>query len=325
MSRWVHAFVAIAGVCAALTGAAAHAAAPMQKTQGPGYYRMMLGDFEITALSDGTIDLDMQKMLTDTTPERVAAALARQYLTPMVETSVSAYLVNTGPKLVLIDAGSGTMFGPTLGKLAANLRAAGYDPAQVDEILVTHLHGDHAGGLVTGEVAVFPNAIVRAAQKEADHWLSPTAMEAAPEAVRPAYRSAMASIKPYSATGRFKPFSGDAELVPGIRAIVTGGHTPGHAIFAVESRGQKIVFWGDLMHVGAVQFAEPSVTFRFDTDPKTAASQRKKNFADAAQRGYWVGAAHLPFPGIGRVRSDGEGSYLWIPANYTALNPAPKQ
>ncbi len=126
----------------------------------------------------------------------------------------------------------------------------------------------------------------------------------------------MAALQPYQSAGRFRPFDGDTALAPGVRAVATRGHTPGHAIYVVESQGQKLVLWGDLMHVAAVQFPDPSVTIRFDTDPKAAAVQRKKAFADAAKQGLWVGSAHLPFPGLGRLRADGKG-YDWIPANYS--------
>jgi len=104
-------------------------------------------------------------------------------------------------------------------------------------------------------------------------------------------------------------------LTPGIRALATRGHTVGHMVYVVENKGQRLVLWGDLMHVAAVQFADPAVTIRFDADSKAAAAQRKKEFADAAKRGHWVGAAHLPFPGIGHLRSEGQG-YAFVPANY---------
>ncbi len=123
------------------------AAAPAVKSQ-PGYYRMMLGDIEVTALSDGTVDLEVGGLLTNTTAARVARALARQYLKDPVETSVNAYLINTGSKLVMVDAGAGSYFGPTLGNLVASLKAAGYEPGQIDEIYLTHMHGDHVGGIV---------------------------------------------------------------------------------------------------------------------------------------------------------------------------------
>lgn len=298
--------------------AAAHAGAPQVKTQAPGYYRMMLGDFEVTALSDGTLLFPATKWLTHTTQAKVVQALARAYLKDPVETSVNGFLINTGSKLVLIDTGAAGLFGPTLGNLLANLKAAGYQPEQVDEVYITHMHPDHLGGLMAGDQLAFPNATVRADKHDADFWLSQSNMDAAPKDAKSFYQGAMTSLNPYIAAGKFKPFDGDTELIPGIKAKASRGHTPGHSIYVVESKGQKLVLWGDLMHVAAVQFAEPSVTIQFDIDAKAAALQRKKAYADAAKHGYWVAAAHLAFPGIGHLRPSG-GSYTWVPANYTSL------
>lgn len=294
----------------------AHAAAPAPKTQAPGWYRMLLGDFEVTALSDGTVPLEVKKLLTNTTPTRVDALLRRAFLADPVETSVNAYLVNTGAKLVLIDAGAGTLFGPTLGGLVANLKAAGYQPEQVDEVYVTHMHPDHVGGLVAAGAPAFPHAIVRADRRDAEFWLAQATLDAAPESDKGFIRGAMASLDPYVAAGRFKPFDGAGELVPGIRAVPTYGHTKGHTMYVVESKGQVLAVLGDLMHVAAVQFPEPAVTIRFDTDPKLAAIERKRVYADSAARRHWLAVAHLPFPGIGHIRPDGHG-YVYVPANYS--------
>jgi glyoxylase-like metal-dependent hydrolase (beta-lactamase superfamily II) len=288
----------------------------MQKGQAPGFYRMMLGDFEIVALSDGTVNLDVGKLLTNTTPRKVDELLMRSFLANPVETSVTGFLVNTGTKLILIDAGAGKLFGPTLGNLGNNLRAAGYQPEQVDEIYITHMHPDHVGGLVAADKPAFPNATVRADRREADFWLAEANMNAAPEAARDGFKGAMASVNPYVAAGRFKAFDGATELVPGIKAVPTYGHTKGHTIYLVESKGQKLAVLGDLMHVGAVQFVHPAVTIQFDTDSKMAAAQRKKIYAEGAKQRYWLAVAHLPFPGIGHIRPDGQG-YVYVPANYS--------
>lgn len=292
------------------------AGAPLQKTQAPGWYRMMLGDFEVTALSDGTLELPMEKLLTNTTPAKVLAALAKAYQRSPVEGSVNSYLINTGTKLVLIDTGAGSLFGPTLGKMIGNLKAAGYKPEQVDEIYITHMHPDHVGNLAAGGKAVFPNAVVRALKSEGEQWLSQANLDAAPDAAKDFFRGAMASLNPYVASGKYKPFEGETELVPGVRAVPSVGHTSGHTFYVVESRGQKLVLWGDVMHVAAVQFPEPSVTIQFDTDSKKAAAQRKKAFADAAKQGYFVGIAHVSFPGIGQLRADGKG-YRFYPVSYS--------
>ena len=295
---------------------AASAAAPPVKGQAPGYYRMMLGDFEITALSDGTLALEVTKLLTNTTPVRVDQLLKRAFLADPVEVSVNAFLVNTRTKLVLIDAGTGNLFGPTLGNLVNNLKAAGYQPEQVDEIYITHMHGDHVGGLMAGDKLAFPNAIVRADKRDADFWLSQANLDAAPADAKDSFKGAMMSINPYAAAGKFKPFDGSGELVPGIKAVSTYGHTKGHTMYVVESKGQKMAVLGDLMHVAAVQFPNPSVTIEFDTDPKMAAVQRKKVYADGAKQGFWLAAAHLSFPGIGHIRTDGQG-YVYYPVNYS--------
>jgi glyoxylase-like metal-dependent hydrolase (beta-lactamase superfamily II) len=304
----------------AVLSSAAFAQVPLAKGQAPGWYRMMLGSFEVTALSDGTVTLPVEKLLSNTTPDAVTALLAKSYLKTPVETSVNGYLINTGKKLVLIDVGAAGLFGPTLGKLVANLKASGYQPEQVDEIYITHMHPDHVGGLMAGDKMVFPNATVRADMREGDMWLSKANLDAAPAEGKGFFQGAMASLNPYVAAGKLKPFNGDngpVELVAGIRAIPARGHTPGHTVYAVESEGNRLVVWGDLMHVAAVQFAMPSVTIAFDVDPKAAAPAREKLYAEAADKGYFVAVAHISFPGIGKLRPDGKG-YAWLPANYTS-------
>jgi len=309
--------LAALGLALVFAFGASHAAAPQQKTQAPGYYRMMLGDFEVTALSDGTVDLPVDKLLSNAKPGQVQKALQRAYLNAPLETSVNSYLINTGTKLVLIDTGAAGLFGPTLGKLLAHLKAAGYQPEQVDEVYITHLHPDHVGGLLFEGKAAFPNAIVRMDKHDADFWLSVEQMAKAPAEAKGFFQGAQAAVKPYQEAGRVQPFEGSVELVPGIRTQATPGHTPGHSFYVVESKGQKLVIWGDLMHVAAVQFPDPAVTIAFDTDSKAAAPQRKKAFADAAKNGYLVAIAHVSFPGIGRLRAEGKG-YQWLPVNYSS-------
>lgn len=296
----------------------AHAAAPMVKTSAPGFYRVMLGDFEVTALSDGTVDLPVDQLLMNTTPKAVDEALAASFEKSPLETSVNAYLINTGSKLVLIDTGAGTLFGPTLGKLLDSLKAAGYQPEQVDEIVITHMHPDHVGGLIKDGKIAFPNAVVRADQRDADYWLAQANLDKAADADKGFFQGAMASLNPYMAAHQFKSFKGDTDIVPGIRAVSTIGHTPGHASYVVQSKGQKLVIWGDLVHVQAVQFDHPDVTIHFDSEPAKAEAERQAEFARAAKQGYLVGAAHIAFPGLGHVRAKGQ-AYEWVPVNYTTI------
>ncbi|NML15227.1 MBL fold metallo-hydrolase [Azohydromonas caseinilytica] len=298
----------------------AQAAAPQVKTQ-PGYYRLMLGEFEVTALSDGTVKLPMDKML-HARPGQVEQQYARAFVPLPAEVSVNAYLVNTGTKLVLIDAGAAGLFGPTLGKLIDNLRAAGYQPEQVDEVYLTHLHSDHAGGLVQGGQRLFPNAVVRAERADADFWLNPASLEKAPAEAKDAFRNAMAVLKPYADAGKFQTFDSGAELVPGIQAVPLHGHTPGHNGFLVRSQGQRLLVWGDVMHAAPVQMKDPGVTIQFDSDTRSAAATRRKVMAEVAREGTWVAGAHLSFPGLGHLRAVGKG-YEWVPAHYSIPAAAP--
>jgi len=294
---------------------AAHASAPQVKTQAPGFYRMMLGDFEITALSDGTFDLDTSKMLTHVPREGLAPLLTRSFAGNIVPVSVNAYLINMGDRLILADTGAAGLFGPTLGRLASNLLASGYRPEQVDAVILTHMHPDHVGGLLLEGRRAFPNATVYAEHEEADFWLGEAARARAGTERQPFFIGAEQAIAPYLAAGRFQKFSAPAEICPGVRAIAAPGHTPGHTLFSIESKGNRLVIWGDLMEIEAVQFSNPAVTIVFDENPAQTAAQRPRAYRDAAREKYFVAAAHLPFPGIGHVRAETTG-YSWVPITY---------
>lgn len=293
------------------------AAAPQVKTQAPGYYRTMLGDFEITALSDGTVDLPMDKLLNEPAA-KTTAALKRSFLGLPTETSDNAYLINTGKRLILVDTGAGVFFGPTLGKLSANLKAAGYLPEQIDDVFITHMHPDHIGGLIEADAAVFKNATIHANQRDADFWLAQASLDhaAANSSEAQFLNDAMAAFKPYVASGKFQPFQSNGEIVPGVTALTSYGHTAGHTSYLIESKGQKLMITGDLIHVGAVQFDAPSVTIDFDTDKKAAASARATVFSEAARQGALVAAAHISFPGLGHLRAQG-AAWVWVPLNYS--------
>jgi glyoxylase-like metal-dependent hydrolase (beta-lactamase superfamily II) len=172
------------------------------------------------------------------------------------------------------------------------------------------------GGLGTADKAAFPNAVVRADKHDADFWLSKEKMDAAPAEAKGFFQGAQASLASYVGANRFQPFEGGTELVPGVRATSSYGHTPGHTSYVVESKGQKLVLIGDLIHAKFIQFDDPNVTIKFDTDNKAALASRKAAFADAARGGYLIAAAHLPFPGIGHLRSQGKG-YEFVPVNYS--------
>lgn len=296
------------------------ASAPMVKTNGPGFYRFMLGNFEVTALSDGTFNFPVKQFMTNVTPEQIDHALADAFLPSTYQMSLNAFLINTGSKLVLIDTGmggDGATKGVSSGHLLANLKASGYTPEQIDEIYITHFHSDHIGNLLHDGKISFPNAIVRFDKREGDFWLSPENQQKYPTR-KAAMETALHALTPYIQAGHAKPFEGDVELVPGIRAVEAFGHTPGHTIYLVESQGQKLLLWGDLMHVQILQFAHPEVTIQYDSDSPAAAATRAKVFAEAAKEGYMVGGAHIFFPGVGHMRAEGNG-YVFVPLAYAQI------
>jgi glyoxylase-like metal-dependent hydrolase (beta-lactamase superfamily II) len=297
-----------------------YAEAPMVKTQVPGYYRMQLGQFEMTALYDGRIELDTQ-LLKNVQPADLDRLLKRFFVgNPKMATSVNAYLINTGTHLVLVDTGAGKLFGDSLGHIAKNIKAAGYDPSQVDTILITHMHGDHIGGLNDAEgKPVYPNANIFVAKAESDFWLSEENAEKAPDERKRFFNMARDISSQYLSNGKWQTFVPGGELVSGIRAIDTKGHTPGHTAYVVGSDKQKLVIWGDVLHAYAVQFAKPGTSIDFDIDQKQAVMTRCALMKTIAADGSFVAGMHLPFPGIGHIRAEGEGSYAWVPIEFEPL------
>lgn len=296
------------------------AAAPPVKTQAPGYYRMMLGQFEITALYDGETDLDTS-LLHHASADEIKTLLARMFIAgPKLPTSVNAYLINTGSQLVLVDAGAAKVFGPSLGGVPSNLKAAGYDPTQIDAVLITHMHGDHIGGLLdaAGKPA-FPKAMIYVAQPESDFFLSPEVTAKAPAAMQPFFKLARDIAAPYQALGHWKTFAGGDLPIPGITAQIIPGHTPGHTAYEVRSGDQTLMIWGDLVHCMAIQMARPDVSIDFDTDQIKAVVARTVLFKRLAKDKTIVAGMHMPFPGLGRVRGEGRNTYAWVPLAYAPM------
>ena len=296
------------------------AEAPMVKTQAPGWHRTMVGDFEVTALFDGAGKLPMLKLLVNAPPAQIASALKRGFLGEVVETSINAYLINTGSRLVLIDTGTGGTFGYPAA-LPDNLRAAGYKPEQVDEVYITHAHPDHVAGLLAGGAPLFTNATVRVAKADTNIFLNEEAMKHAPPDAQRVFKAAMESFNPYLAASRLKTFEGETELIPGVRALPAPGHSPGHTVFKIESKGETLLLWGDLVHAAAVQLENPAVTMVWEGDgAKLATEQRRKFLAEVAKKGWLVGGAHISFPGLGHLRATPGGKgYTWMPLNYSTL------
>lgn len=295
----------------------AKAEAVQIKTQVPGYYRQMLGKAEVTALFDGIIELD-RSLLRNSSPAEVQRLLARMFVaSPKLQTGVNAFLINTGKQLVLVDTGAAGLFGPSLGRVIDNMKASGYSPEQVDVVLITHLHGDHMGGLIGSDgKPVFRNALVRVPQADADFWLSEDVARQAPPDKQAFFAMARNVAAPLIASGQWQTFVPGDDLAPGFTAVSAPGHTPGHTAYLLQSEGQQLLFWGDLVHSTAVQFAKPDVTMEFDTDQKQAAQTRRRIFAQTAAEHSLVAGAHLPFPGLGHVRAEAHQSYSWVPVEF---------
>ena len=281
-----------------------------------GGYPMMVGDFEVIMLSDGINQRPVvqQSQLLQGNREKIKDVLERAYPDGQIEGTVNAFLVNTGSKLVLIDTGNGKMGSPTMGNVIDNLRAAGYQPEQIDEIYLTHMHGDHVGGLVSGMERVFANATVYANQREADYWLGDGNRDAA----KRTFQAVKETITPYIRAGMFKTFEGNIQLTSGIRAEALFGHTPGHTAYVIESKGTTLVLWGDIIHVAAVQFEDPSITIAYDSDKDEAATARQQILAEAVKNNWLIGGAHIAYPGIGHVQVNG-GEYSFLPLDFPAI------
>lgn len=302
------------------TAADVSAGTPQQRVQAPGYYRMMVGDFEVTALSDGTARIALTKQLPSLSAEEVAPELNRWHRTDPYEMSINAFLVNTGSQLILIDTGLGSFLaGKAGGRMTQNMIASGYRPDEIDAVLITHFHVDHVSGLSQDGKATFPNATIYMSERERAYWLGPEAEKSSRPEVRDFIPPSRAAIKPYVDAGRVKTFDSSAMLWDGVKAELTPGHSPGHAVYSISSRDQVMSFIGDLVHAREIQFSKPDATFIYDSDRDGAVQQRKQVFARLAKSRSWVATAHLSFPGIGHIRADG-AAFDWVPASYSLQN-----
>ncbi len=280
--------------------------APMGGGTAVSAHRMKLGTFEVTTLLDGFIDLPPAVLLGDQELVKRHLEAAGLWGSP-IRTAVNSFLVNTGDKLVMIDCGGAKMLGPTAGRMPQALQQLGIDPAQVDEVYITHMHGDHLHGAVTPEGAkLFPNAVLRIAKADVDYWANPAVEAAAPENQKGRFAAAKRAVAAYG--DRLQPFELGAELTPGIRSVAAVGHTPGHSCYLVTSGTAKLLLLGDTMHVAPVQFPRPEITVGFDYNQDAARSRRRELFEMAVRENMLIGAVHLPFPGIGRLRTGANAS-----------------
>ena len=292
------------------------AAGPQHHDQVPGFYRLKVGDLEVTALFDGPGVFNANWLNGQKTKDSALKAL--QDDPHLLDVADTGYLVNTGKQLILVDTGSGTWFGGgKFGHLVANLRSAGYTPEEVDIVLITHLHSDHIGGLTTqdGKI-VFPNADIYVAKADNDFWLSQEIAAKAPKEAQEFFQSAQGIVPPYIKAGKWHTFTDSDQIVDGMQIVPLHGHTPGHTGYEFSSQGKKILFWGDVMHVQRLQLPDPKVTVVFDVDPTAAAVTRDQLLRKLASEDVLIAGPHMLFPGFGRLHREGSG-YSWVPVAFT--------
>lgn len=287
------------------------------KTQ-PGLYRYRLGAFEITSISDGTVPQDLHSLLRGSSKSDIDHLLKDAHVANPVEASINSYLINTGEKLILVDTGAGSFFGAGYGgKLVQRLQSDGYEPSQITDILITHVHTDHSGGLVNSGQAVFPNATLHIGKADLDFFLNSKNQNGVKNYDKVYFQQATTALTPYIKLGHISPISGSKQLFTGVHASPTPGHTPGHYFYTVESKGESITFIGDSIHVESVQFPKPEITITYDVDQPSAAKQRAVQFEKIAKEGGLIAAPHLPYPGIGYIHQEASGQgYRFIRAEY---------
>ncbi|WP_157973487.1 MBL fold metallo-hydrolase [Tropicimonas sp. IMCC34043] len=276
-----------------------------------GAQRFQIGDAVVTALSDGFL-MFQAGLLNGVDPAEFDTLVAQSHQDPAdLHGPVNAYLVETGGETWLIDTGTGTVFGPTLGHLGEALGALGVDPGRVSRLVITHLHGDHIGGATAAGVPVFDTAEMIVTEAERDFWTSEAIRAAAPEAARGFFDLAAGALAAYG--DRVRYVSGEVEVAPGLTAVPLPGHTPGHTGYLLESGGESLLFWGDAVVVWPVQLPRPAVSAIFDVDPAMAATTRADLLASVSASGQMVAGMHMGFPGVGYVEAAAEG-YRFVPA-----------
>lgn len=310
---------------AALTASAAMlpraglAAAPLATTQGPGAYRYPLGNFQITALYDGTWFLPIDgKFVSNASGDAVNAALAEAFLPPdIMPISITALLVNTGSKLVLIDTGSAGQITDTAGFMNANMNAAGVTPADIDIVLISHFHPDHINGLRTKDGGkVFPNAQILVPGFEWEFWMDDGNQSRASGSVLGYFRNAR---RIFGDIGKdVERFKENAEVVPGIVALSAYGHTPGHTAFWVQSGKESMLVMSDTVRNPELFARHPDWQPIFDMDGTLAVSTRRQMLDRAAADRMLVTAYHFPFPACGHMVKRGAG-YELVPSMWRPL------
>ncbi|HST91368.1 MAG TPA: MBL fold metallo-hydrolase [Brevundimonas sp.] len=295
------ALAAILGACSPEADKAPAADAAAAPAASPDVHAFKVGQLDLMALRDGGmsgVPNDNKILGVGQTPDAVAAVLTANGLPGQsFDLSIQPLLVRDGQRVVLLDAGAGASMGATAGKLPASLRAAGVLPDQITDVLISHGHGDHIAGLVTGDGQLtFPNATIRMAAAE---WAAIQAQDQ--------LAALVTAITPKVAT--FQP---GATVTPSISSVAIEGHTPGHMGYQVASGQDRLLYIGDTMHHHVISVQRPDWQIAFDGMPPLATTSRKAVLERAASENLRLYAVHFPYPGIGRIQRRDEG-FAWVP------------
>jgi len=262
-----------------------------------------IGKFSVTTVSDGRLRTTLDVVVGLDQAEK--ARLAGQSGSEPIFLPVNCFLIDLDGKPALVDVGAGGTMGPTLGELPNNLRAIGVMPESIEVILLTHLHPDHSNGLIDAAgQAIFPNAELVLHEREAEFWVDHDAGPDDPERVRNGRNMAKRTTGPYRSRMRRV---GDGEVFPGVSAVLQAGHTPGHTGWLLESEGDRLLIWGDIVHLASVQVPRPDAALVFDVDQAMGRQSRRRVFDWVAREHLRVAGAHLDCPGFGHLlrRPDG--------------------
>jgi len=287
--------------------------------QAPGVYRLKVGAIEVTVLNDGSAALPTKYFSGD--PEGAAKLLDAAFVAnkEMAPTTFNEWLINTGDKLILVDTGYSTGAGPKAGKLPKALAAAGVNPADIDAVVITHIHPDHCNGLLTTDKQVaFPNATVHVNGDELAWWLEGDIK--VPEGkpfFKDLFEGGRAAFKPYVDGKRVQTFKDGAELAPGVTAVTAPGHTVGHTMVRIANGDGQLLIWTDIVHSTALQFPDPERGIAFDLEPPKAIATRKKVMDMAATDRLLIAGTHIGFPGVGHVAKASSG-YAFVPVSWNA-------
>jgi len=268
---------------------------------------LTMGKASVWAIADSVGDRD-----ASTFPGADPQALAKYMPSGKASTAIMVFLVKIENELILIDAGLGAPSGERASHLHDILKLIGISPEQITVVLITHMHPDHIGGLLRPDKSdekAFPSARVLSSRIEHDFWLGDESPKLFPSRAA-GFEMARKVFGIYGDTS--ETFEFGAAVAPGIRAIDARGHTPGNALFLLESEGERLLFWGDTLHAAALQFPRPDINAHFDMNPKESAATRARFMEMAAEEKLLIAGTHVPFPGIGTVERAPEGGYIFI-------------